>query len=196
MSAALLWKTAYKLHYSADDLEGAERAYNDLIARPPEAEEVTWARHQLQIIARLPAHERLRIARRHAGTEAPVVIVDCPRCNTRLRLPSSSTKLAVTCSKCEEHFEVRFTSTGHIHVYQREFNETQRASRGEDPYLVLQVSRTATEQEIKTAYRRRIKEYHPDRVAALGVHLRALAEEESKRINHAYAVLLNRHPDT
>ena len=51
---------------------------------------------------------------------------------------------------------------------------------------ILGVSATASEAEIKAAYREAIKGYHSDRVASLGPKLRALAEEESKRINVAY----------
>jgi DnaJ-domain-containing protein 1 len=39
---------------------------------------------------------------------------------------------------------------------------------------------------VRAAYVQRMREYHPDRVAGLGVKLRALAEEETKRINEAY----------
>ena len=34
-----------------------------------------------------------------------------------------------------------------------------------------------------------IQQYHPDKVAALGLKLRAVAEEEGKRINKAYDML-------
>lgn len=40
--------------------------------------------------------------------------------------------------------------------------------------------------EVKRHYRDRIREYHPDKVAALGPKLRELAEAESKKINSAY----------
>ena len=50
----------------------------------------------------------------------------------------------------------------------------------------------ASEQEIKEAYRNKMKEYHPDKVANLGAKLRNLAEEESKEINRAYEDLLKR----
>ncbi|MTV50138.1 molecular chaperone DnaJ [Heliobacillus mobilis] len=53
-----------------------------------------------------------------------------------------------------------------------------------DYYEVLGVSREAGEQEIKKAYRKLLKEYHPD------VHPdKKLAEEKIKEINEAYEVL-------
>jgi len=42
---------------------------------------------------------------------------------------------------------------------------------------------------IRQAYRERMKEYHPDKVAGLGEELRELAERESKEINMAYEEL-------
>ena len=37
------------------------------------------------------------------------------------------------------------------------------------------------------AYRARMSEYHPDKVASLGPDIRALAEQKAKEINAAYA---------
>jgi curved DNA-binding protein CbpA len=54
----------------------------------------------------------------------------------------------------------------------------------EDPYKILGVSPTATDEEIKTAYRELAKKYHPDRYA--GSPLRDLASEKMAQINDAY----------
>jgi len=51
---------------------------------------------------------------------------------------------------------------------------------------VLGVSPSATSQEINAAYRRKIAEYHPDKVAQMGPEIRALAERRSQEINAAY----------
>lgn len=53
-----------------------------------------------------------------------------------------------------------------------------------DPYEVLGVSRTASDSEIKTAYRELVKKYHPDNYA--NNPLADLASEKMKEINEAY----------
>jgi len=53
-------------------------------------------------------------------------------------------------------------------------------------YEVLGVTPNASLTEIKDAYKEQIKQYHPDRVAALGPKLKALAEQETKALNAAY----------
>lgn len=48
-------------------------------------------------------------------------------------------------------------------------------------------------QDIKNAYRKRIKEYHPDRVANLGKKLQELAQNESREIIEAYDYFMNKY---
>lgn len=56
-----------------------------------------------------------------------------------------------------------------------------------DPYKVLGVSPSATDAEIKTAYRNLAKKYHPDRYK--GHELEDLAGEKLKAINEAYDII-------
>ncbi len=53
-----------------------------------------------------------------------------------------------------------------------------------DPYKVLNVARTASDDEIKKAYRTLARKYHPDNYA--GGDLADLAQEKMKEINEAY----------
>ena len=55
----------------------------------------------------------------------------------------------------------------------------------EDPYTVLGVPRSATEEEIRRAYRKLAKELHPD----LNPSNRAAAEERFKKVSAAYDVI-------
>lgn len=56
-----------------------------------------------------------------------------------------------------------------------------------DPYKVLGVSRDATDDEIKAAYRELAKKYHPDNYA--DNPLADLVEEKMKEINEAYDMI-------
>ena len=55
----------------------------------------------------------------------------------------------------------------------------------EDAYKVLGISPTATDDEVRKAYRRLALEHHPDRVAALGEDVRKAAEKKFQEINEA-----------
>lgn len=60
------------------------------------------------------------------------------------------------------------------------------------PREILGVSATASAAEIKTAYRNRVKECHPDRFPNMDEQSRKLAEEWTKALNAAYAELLRK----
>lgn len=55
----------------------------------------------------------------------------------------------------------------------------------EDAYKVLELTPSATDAEVKAAYRRLALKHHPDRVAALGEDVRKAAEEKFQQINDA-----------
>ncbi|HWH70820.1 MAG TPA: J domain-containing protein [Candidatus Sulfotelmatobacter sp.] len=57
-------------------------------------------------------------------------------------------------------------------------------------YELLGVSPLSSLAEIKTAYRNRIKECHPDRFAGMGSETQQVAEEWSKALNGAYDALM------
>ncbi len=51
---------------------------------------------------------------------------------------------------------------------------------------VLGVSEWATDAEVTAAYREKMGQYHPDKVATMGPEIRALAELKARQINEAY----------
>jgi len=57
-------------------------------------------------------------------------------------------------------------------------------------YEVLGVDASADLSSIKTAYKRRISQYHPDKVASLAPEYALIAEQRTKEINWAYETAL------
>lgn len=58
-----------------------------------------------------------------------------------------------------------------------------------DPYAVLGVNVSSSDGEIEQAYRRKMSDYHPDRVANAAEEIRALAETRAREINAAYETI-------
>jgi len=65
---------------------------------------------------------------------------------------------------------------------------TSRVSHGDDPYRVLGIARAASPEEIKGAYRRLLREHHPDLLAGRGVSEDSLhvADRTMASINAAF----------
>lgn len=59
-----------------------------------------------------------------------------------------------------------------------------------DPYEILGIEKGASPEEIKSAYRRLVNQYHPDKVTHLGEEFRDLAEKKFKEIQNAYQELM------
>jgi len=62
-----------------------------------------------------------------------------------------------------------------------------------NPYEVLQIREGATVEEIKIAYKKLVKKYHPDQY--INNPLSDLAEEKLKEVNEAYDNILNKGRD-
>jgi len=66
-------------------------------------------------------------------------------------------------------------------------DDTSRDSAmAKDPYQILEVDPQASDDEIESAYRRQIAQYHPDKVAGAAKEIRELADKRASEINAAY----------
>lgn len=61
-----------------------------------------------------------------------------------------------------------------------------------DPYHVLGIDSSATDEEVKKAYRRMAKKYHPDRVAGMSEEMQRNAAQQMKEVNLAYDAIKSR----
>ena len=56
-------------------------------------------------------------------------------------------------------------------------------------YAILEISPSATDDEVKSAYRRMAMKHHPDKVATLGPEVQKAAEEKFRKIQEAYETI-------
>ena len=53
-------------------------------------------------------------------------------------------------------------------------------------YKILEITNSVNDQEVKKAYRKMAKKYHPDKVAALGPDFQTAAKEKFQKVQQAY----------
>ncbi|MDY6288682.1 MAG: TerB family tellurite resistance protein [Bacteroidales bacterium] len=71
--------------------------------------------------------------------------------------------------------------------YSRSYSgSTSSSSTYRDPYKVLGLDSSATDDEVKKAYRRMAMKYHPDKVESMGEEVKKNAEAQFREINEAY----------
>ncbi|MFH1729452.1 MAG: DnaJ domain-containing protein [Pseudomonadota bacterium] len=80
-------------------------------------------------------------------------------------------------------------------IYQEYQRHSQQSSSGnsfgsnfslKDPYEILEIKKGCNKEEIKKAYYQKMSEYHPDKVAHLGIELQDFAKEKTIEIQKAY----------
>jgi len=78
--------------------------------------------------------------------------------------------------------------SGYLNISSRDFESIRNMfiPSTDSEYKILEVDPSASDSEIKRAYRRMARKYHPDTVSHLGEDLRLAAEEKFKKLNEAY----------
>ncbi|MBI5801861.1 MAG: J domain-containing protein [Verrucomicrobia bacterium] len=120
----------------------------------------------------------------------------CVECLRKFRLRNLRGGVLFHCPLCGAPYRTRADAQGRVQIEHRAEGSlgiplapTVQPAGSHD---VLGVAAGASADEIKHAYRRMMKEHHPDRVACLSEAEQAQAEERSKEINRAYAQMLGK----
>lgn len=82
---------------------------------------------------------------------------------------------------------------GYFRVNRRDFESIKAMffEATDTAYKILEIERTATDNEVKKAYRKMAKKYHPDRVVSENEAIKKGAEEKFKKVQKAYETIQN-----
>ena len=82
---------------------------------------------------------------------------------------------------------------GYLNINQYDFESIKAMfyDDSESSYKILEISKSATEDEVKKAYRKMVKKYHPDKLQGLGAEHIKGAEEKFLQIQKAYEQIKN-----
>lgn len=114
----------------------------------------------------------------------------CPSCSSLIRFDLPITNSLGKCGGCKAPFIIKGDNQGNIWLEGQQATSQPRPNQDViEALALLGLDENPTKEQIKSAYRRKISEYHPDKVHALGDKLKNLAAEESKKINLAVETL-------
>lgn len=84
-----------------------------------------------------------------------------------------------------------YTMSGYLGISNRDYESIKAMfyNSVDSAYKILEIDKSATVDEIKKAYRRMAKKYHPDRVVHLGKEHQEGAEEKFRQVQQAYEQL-------
>ena len=88
----------------------------------------------------------------------------------------------------EKEINLIHTIANYLNINNRDY-ESIKAIFAKDrgaPFRILEISPSATDNEVKKAYRKMANKYHPDKVAHLGKEMQNVAEEKFKAVSEAY----------
>ncbi|MCK0178705.1 TerB family tellurite resistance protein [Flavobacteriaceae bacterium S0862] len=84
-----------------------------------------------------------------------------------------------------------YTISGYLGISSKDFESIKAMffNSTENAYKILEIDKSATVDEIKKAYRKMAKKYHPDRLIHLGKEHQKGAEEKFRQVQEAYEQL-------
>jgi len=91
----------------------------------------------------------------------------------------------------EDEVKQIYTINGYLGISSSDFESIKAMffNSVDNAYKILEIPKSATVDEIKKAYRRMAKKYHPDKVIHLGEEHREGAEEKFRQVQEAYEQL-------
>ena len=80
------------------------------------------------------------------------------------------------------------TIAGYLYISQQDFESIKAMfyDNSESSYKILEIEKSASNDEVKRAYRKMVKKYHPDKLQHLGEEHVKGAEEKFKQVQKAY----------
>ncbi|RKE98947.1 TerB family tellurite resistance protein [Ichthyenterobacterium magnum] len=81
-----------------------------------------------------------------------------------------------------------YTISGYLGISNRDYESIKAMfySSSDNAYKILEITKNATDDEVKKAYRKMAKKYHPDKVIHLGKEHQKGAEEKFRQVQEAY----------
>ena len=87
-----------------------------------------------------------------------------------------------------DEVKVIHTIARYLNINENDFESIRAMFFGDvlSAYTILEVDQSASDRDVKKAYRKMATKYHPDKVGHLGKEIIKLAEEKFKAVNDAY----------
>ena len=81
-----------------------------------------------------------------------------------------------------------YTISGYLGISNKDYESIKAMfySSSDNAYKILEIDKSVSDDEVKKAYRRMAKKYHPDRVGHLGKEHQEGAEEKFRQVQEAY----------
>ncbi len=95
----------------------------------------------------------------------------------------------VSQAETSKHQEI----AGYLRIPKSDFDSIMAmfVKSADNAYKILEVEKSATDDEVKKAYRKMAKKYHPDRVVTENEAIKKGAEEKFKEVQKAYETIQN-----